>query len=325
MGHTQTEIDSHTAKDVISAAMRAPSGHNTQPWKFTLSGDTITVSADLNRALPVADPDRRELFISVGCALENLLIAAEHHGFGHTVEYGAEAINESPLVTVSLTAEGVRSPFRPDTLYDAIADRHTNHRLFNERPIPEADVESLEGMVVEDGITVHMIRNGALKTELGRLVGEADVAQFADPAWRRELGYWLGKGVFGTPPLIAKIAKIVVTHLDMGKGTAKKDVELFNSAPVIGIVAAQKHSPKSWIRWVRTGRAYERMALAATGKGIATHPMSQLLEVPDVKEKMTNLLSGYEGTPQHVFRMGYADPERKRPPRRPLESVLDTV
>lgn len=66
---------------MIEQAVRAPSGHNTQPWKFRLFPDHIDILPDFSRALPVVDPDHRELFVSLGCAAENLCIAAAHKGW----------------------------------------------------------------------------------------------------------------------------------------------------------------------------------------------------------------------------------------------------
>lgn len=66
---------------MIEQAVKAPSGHNTQPWKFRLFSDHIDILPDFSRALPVVDPNHRELFVSLGCAAENLCIAAAHRGW----------------------------------------------------------------------------------------------------------------------------------------------------------------------------------------------------------------------------------------------------
>src|SRR5512137_2483946 len=63
---------------LLKYAILAPSSHNTQPWMFNVSDDKILVFADQSRWLSVADPDRREMYISLGAAIENLIISAEH-------------------------------------------------------------------------------------------------------------------------------------------------------------------------------------------------------------------------------------------------------
>jgi nitroreductase len=74
-------------KEIINFATLAPSGHNTQPWKFSIKNKSILIYPDYSRRLPVVDPDDHALFISLGCALENLIIAANHMGYGSKVEY----------------------------------------------------------------------------------------------------------------------------------------------------------------------------------------------------------------------------------------------
>ena len=71
---------------LLNYAILAPSFHNTQPWKFSIKGNNIEVYADFTRQLPEVDPEKRELYISVGCAISNLLIAAEHFGFGYKLK-----------------------------------------------------------------------------------------------------------------------------------------------------------------------------------------------------------------------------------------------
>lgn len=65
---------------MMEQAVKAPSGHNTQPWLFRVQKDRIQILPDMSKSLPAVDPDNRELFISLGCATENLCIAAEAKG-----------------------------------------------------------------------------------------------------------------------------------------------------------------------------------------------------------------------------------------------------
>lgn len=102
-------------------AVRAPSSHNTQPWLFRLGADRIELHADRSRALRVNDPDDRELVISCGAALFNLLISAAHHGWSaqpHVLPSG----DPDHLATVVLAPTQGTSD---DRLWHAIARRCT--------------------------------------------------------------------------------------------------------------------------------------------------------------------------------------------------------
>src|SRR6185436_9708579 len=74
-------------QSLVDYARLAPSTRNTQPWSFAVRGDEIRVFVDRDRWLRVADPDQRELYLSAGCALENLLVAGAHHGYKASVSY----------------------------------------------------------------------------------------------------------------------------------------------------------------------------------------------------------------------------------------------
>ena len=110
-----------------------------------------------------------------------------------------------------------------------------------------------------------------------------------------------------------------MTYLNMGTSTAKKDTELLMSAPVLGLICSQGNDRVSQIK---VGQCFERIYLSAAILGISLQPMSQLLQVPEVKAALTTLVPDAGLYPQQPFRLGYADPEQTHTPRRPLEEVL---
>ena len=110
---------------LIEAAVRAPSGHNSQPWQFALGDDRITIAPDFSCRLSAVDPDNRELFISLGCALENLCLAAAHSGYAaqeHLADDGTVhiALHQQPEPTKQPENEALyaqiprrQTPFSP--------------------------------------------------------------------------------------------------------------------------------------------------------------------------------------------------------------------
>jgi hypothetical protein len=171
-----------------------------------------------------------------------------------------------------------------------------------------------------------------LRRRIDELVTRADAIQLTDSAYTKELATWIGRGAFGTPWLIAKVAQLAVTYLNISKGQTKKDSEMILSAPALVALATAADDRKSQLM---AGQIFERIALTATKLGIAIHPMSQILEVPEIKAELRELLEVPEVKadvaklsaedpvyPQHTFRMGYAEPEQGHTPRRLLEEVL---
>ena len=304
---------------LLRYAILAPSSHNTQPWKFEINDDVIWVYINKDRWLKVADADQRELYTSVGCALENLVIAAEHFGYRHRVQYFPERANRKVVAEVKLSPNGNPSPFRDPSLFDAITARHTNHKAYEPRQISFDDRRSIEDCVVEEGVSLHLTDDLELKRKVDHLVNRADAIQFADPAFREELGYWIGQGAFDSRWLIAKLSQLALSYLDLGQYSAKKDSELLMSAPVLGILYSKENDHTAQII---TGQVFERIYLKTTVLGIGLQPMSQLTEVPEVKAELAKLIPVAGQYPQQPFRLGYAEPEHKHTPRRPLEEAL---
>jgi nitroreductase len=303
---------------LLRHAILAPSSHNTQPWKFEITDSEIRFATDQARWLKVADADQRELYISIGCALENLLVAAEHYGYGHQVAYLPDSDDTDTAAIVTLTDDGRAAEYRPSSLFEAISVRHTNHGEFDERAIPEAAKQSLLDLCTEDGLFFDLTDDAETKHRVDDLITRADAIQFSDPAWREELGYWIGRGVFGTSWLMSKVGRLAVTYVNMNKQTARKDSELLMSAPTLGVISTHRNDRVSQIQ---TGQVFERVALLAASMGISVHPMSQILEIPETRKEVAQLLPR-DCYPQHTFRLGYAEPERHHTPRRPLEEVL---
>src|SRR6056297_2380369 len=118
---------------------------------------------------------------------------------------------------------------------------------------------------------------------------------------------------------MARIGQLAVEHLDLGDREGAKNSKLVRSAPAVAVLSTATDDRASR---VEAGRAFERLALAATHEGLAVHPMSQTLERPAYRSKLAELLELSDVAPQHLFRLGYAEPETGRTPRRPVDEVL---
>jgi hypothetical protein len=308
---------------LVGYATLAPSTHNSQPWRFgigQIGHDEIHVHADRGRWLKVADRDQRELLISVGCALENLLIAAEQAGLQAVTHYFPRPVEEDLVATVTLSPGGRISPHRQG-LFDAIPRRHTNYRPFNGVPVESVVVQRLSELAVEDD--VHVLFNDSLgaRVAIESLVTKADAIQFSDPLFREELGFWIGQGVYGSPWLMAKLGQLAVTLLNLGGSAARKDAEVLMSSPLVGLITTTQDTGRAR---VRAGQVYERLHLAATVLGLSLQPMNQAMQVAGLRHEVLGCFgaTGEGRYPQVLFRLGYGQPETTATPRRAVDEVL---
>src|ERR687898_2029893 len=190
---------------LLRYAILAPSVKNSQPWAFSVQDNRIHLIADLDRSQPIADPTRRELFISMGCALENLLVAAEHFGFRHGVTYFPEPEQNELVASVLFAPGGVPSNARAGATLKAVLQRHNDNSVFRPEPLPEQLRLRLLACCVESDLRLHLTDDRHFRRWIEALTLEADRVEFADPAFRKELSHWIGQGVFGAPPVMARL------------------------------------------------------------------------------------------------------------------------
>jgi nitroreductase len=299
---------------LLRYAVLAPSSHNSQPWRFVVRANAVELRADAERWLRVADPERRELYVSLGCALENLLIAAEHYGFGHEIVFHADADRAGHAATVTLLAEGAPSCCRPAELYEAIVVRATNRSRYRRRAVPADALAQLGECAADTGVGLWLAQAPEQRARLLELVTRGDRALFRIPAWRRELGEWIGSGALGHSRLLARASQAAVSRLDLGASQARHDARVLRDTPVFGVLYSPRDDRESQIR---VGQAFERLALLATNRGLAVQPLCQMIELPELRDELRRLLPDPAAFPQHPFRLGYARRSARVTPRRP--------
>jgi nitroreductase len=315
---TSAELATMTLADklrlAVGYAVLAPSSHNSQPWRFRIADTYIAVSADESKALPVADRDRRELYISLGCAIENLVIALHQLGIATDVTLFPLGETRPVVAWVTVAQTSDRSDAMP---FSAITTRHTHRGAYDPTALTTRELLLLEDAVRTYDCDVAWLLEGEQRHQLEELTLRADALLFADPQWRDELAGFIRDGAFGQPRMMARLGSFVVSHFDLGRATARKDHALIVSAPALGILVGRDDRRASR---VLAGRALERMWLTAEVLGLRVQPMNQALQIPELAEGV-HAIAGR--TPQIVFRVGHAEPAPQHTPRRDLADVLD--
>ncbi|MCA1958040.1 MAG: hypothetical protein LDL14_05870 [Nitrospira sp.] len=232
---------------LIQKAALAPSSHNTQPWIFRVSNTIIGLLADRTRALPVNDPDDRELTISCGCALMNLRIAAAGFGYCPQVETLPDSKEPDLLARVTITRAS-DSPVPEEALLGFIEKRRTYRKRFVSRDVDSVTVGHLVEAARTEGAWLRPLSTEEARQQAARLVAEGDAIQWANPSWRRELAAWMhprrrGDGLT-VPALAAPVSQLVVRTFDMGGGVGAKDRQLAESSPLLAVLGTDSDSER---------------------------------------------------------------------------------
>jgi nitroreductase len=127
---------------LVAAAVQAANPHNSQPWLFKAASERLDLFADHTRAAGSVDPYGRELFLGLGCALENLMLAAAAHGYAGRLALLPDPENPSHAARVDLAA----APLNRPELFTAIPLRRTNRGPYQGKPVPRALLEALEAL-----------------------------------------------------------------------------------------------------------------------------------------------------------------------------------
>ena len=308
---------------LVQAATLAPSSHNTQPWLFRFEGPVIELLADRTRALPVNDPDDRELTISCGSALFNLRVAAAAAGLDAKVVLlpGAADMDLMARVHLATSAAG-----QPDAeLSAAMAERRTTRERFAPTAVDPKALRSLVDAVQNEGATLAVLATDDQRLGAAALVAEGDAVQWANPSWRRELAAWMhlrrrGDGLT-LPTLAIPVAQMVVRTFDMGEGVAAKDRQLADESPVLAVLSTEGDGPRDWLV---AGQALQRLLLVGMRLGLQASYLNQPVQVAALRPKLQQL-SGRPGYAQLLLRIGTPTKTLPAAPRRPLADVLLTA
>lgn len=315
-------------ESLIAQAVQAPSGHNTQPWLFHCTGDDnhphIEIRPDMRRALPVVDADGRELFASLGCAAENLCIAAAHMGY-HTSVRVDEA---SGHIHIGLRPQAPA----PQPLFAQIGQRQTNRSLYS-GTLDATTLATLQNTPAEPGVRLHFFARGTPAFEqLTAFVCEGNTRQMSNHAFKAELKSWLrynkkhqdatrdglSYAVFGAPNVPRCIAKAVMGSKLNAQAQNRADRARIDSSSHLVLLTTAQHGPR---QWVDLGRTLQRLLLQATALGVAHAYLNQPCEERELARAMAAQLGLQGEHPALLLRLGYARP-RARSLRRAVADVL---
>jgi hypothetical protein len=310
-------------KLLVQYATLAANGHNTQPWKFAIRENAIEIHPDTSRRLPVVDPHDRELWMSLGCALENLLVAARASGYAAETTYPEQA----DFIHIGLAADTPQA----SPLFNAIPLRQNTRSAYDGRLIKNEDLEQLQALPLEPGVTLQFATNPAAMETFLEYINLGNLAQYADSAFVDELIDWLRfnkkealaslDGLYsacsGNPQVPRWLGQLFVAGTKPQQ-QADADAAKFRTSPVAVVVASESDDRVSW---VRTGQVYERLALKMTSLNIKSALLNQPIEVSTLREQFQSALGLGSALPQLLVRFGYADSMPKSL-RRPVDAVL---
>jgi nitroreductase len=316
--------DRETIHTVLSLATRAPSVHNSQPWRWCVGSQSLQLYADTTRHLPSTDPDRRDLMLSCGASLHHCVVALAALGWQTRIHRFPNPDEPEHLAAV----EVYRHPGTEldITLAAAIPRRRTDRRHYSSWPVPAADITLMGARAARAGV---MLRQVQSLPKLQHIVAQAAFQHAADHDYLVELTTWSGR--------YASLAGVPARNTPQSDPTAPIPARLFagpalaqppetESSDDNAVVLALGTKDDSRQSQLRAGEVTSLVLLTATALGLASCPVTEPLEITETRDAVQLDVFGISGFPQMLLRLGWA-PVNADPlpstPRRPLADAVE--
>jgi hypothetical protein len=327
---SNTEPDlAERAGYLIELAARAPSVHNTQPWRFTVTGQAIELYADDSRQL-LEDPAGREMIISCGAALFGLRLAIRSLGYQPEVDLFPEPGQRHLLARVRA---GRSEPMTSDerAMLQAVPHRHTHRGAFEPSPLPGGLLAWLQDDAMAEGATLAVVGGGPAYQRLTAILAAwsrrrdlyptspAEIRTRAETLrWTREAGSQARDGVPAHAfPAAAghEAGRLPQRDFDVDRGWGFPPSG-GPPAPVTAVMVAQGEDEDSWLR---AGQALQRILLRAASHWVFARLQTQPLQSASVRTQIRSSLRA-TGSPQMLLELGVARTSRPTA-RRPAQAV----
>jgi hypothetical protein len=309
-------------RELVRCATLAANSHNTQPWRFELLPNAIVIRPDPVRRTPVVDPEDHHLWVSLGCAAENLAQAAAAYGLNANVGLAGDRV-----VVALEPAAATRS-----ALFEAIVRRQCTRAEYDGQPLAAAELQQLEAAATREGVRPVLITDRARIDNVLDYVIQGNTTQLQDPRFAAELKSWVrfsdgeaiatGDGLSGrssgSPSIPRWLGSLIFGFVFTAKSLNDQYTKQIRSSSGIVVFVSERSDPRAW---VEVGRAYQRFALQATALDIRNAFVNQPVEVAALRSQFGVWLDLGGARPDLVVRVGRG-PAMPPSLRRPLDAVI---
>jgi hypothetical protein len=298
--------------EMVEFAIKAPSGHNTQPWKFRINENSIEMLPNFTKSLSIVDGNNRELYISLGCALENLCITAQHLGYNYDIVNQNE---QGIIINLSKTSTIIEND-----LFSQIERRQTNRSIYDNQMIPDETIRYLENVIIPPNTHTYFAKIGeSFAGSLIQYILRGNEIQMNNNNFKEELILWMrfNKGevnrmqdglaynAMGFPAIPRFLGEPIVGGYLKPKKQNESDLQKINSSSHLVLLTTENNTVSEWID---LGRTLERILLETTKLNIVNAYLNPPCEIDVLASEMKNTLPINNEYPTIILRIGYAEP-----------------
>ncbi len=322
-------------KTLLEYATLAPSTHNTQPWIFSVAENSCKIYVNPSLYLREADRKGRYIAISLGCLIENLVIAAKHYGYYQDIEYNIALKNIKQykkgdkflIAEVFLENNGAKE--ENNELFDAIPKRFNARGPFEEKALPKPLKDQLCGIKKEiPEVDMTMVADKEKILEIARLTAKGMMAAHKNVNFRRELSGWV-RNAFSRkrdgmswksmriPAPFAGFISYMIRFFNMGPVLGKLNFKSVASAQAVCVFG----SGENMFSWLQVGRAAEKVMLSTYAKGFNTSVYVAAIDIDSLRKNLKSIIDS-ESEPQFLLCLGYMDQKHPKTARKDIKEVI---
>jgi hypothetical protein len=312
---------------ILESAVRAPSTHNSQPWLFKITENKIEVFFNPKYVLPFADKETRDLHISIGCMLENFLIASLEENLVGSILYGPFE-NKTKLAEITLTESNDKPSELSQTLFKTIPNRVNARGIFLNEKMPVDLFEKINSFNTDNNIAIDFFDKKEDIKKVADSTALAMIDAYNQVGFRKEMSHWMNHNLsnkkeglpgysLNMPLFISLIIPLLIRYFNMGSLLAKLNIKSISSAPLIIIISGKD----GLVSWMKIGRFAEKIMLYVQSLGYQTSIYVGSIEIGD-RYKEIQELTNRENRPQFIFAVGHISGKHKITPRHKIEEKI---
>lgn len=282
----------------------APNPQNSQPWKFEIKKNKITILPDTSKRIKTIDNDSREIWISMGCVVENLIIAGENFGL-----FGKEKVNTKKIEILFKEKKPIKNK-----LFNYITKRVTNKKKAKRSLFKAEDIKKLKEIPFAENTNAYLLEDKKDLAQVIKLINEANDILYSNEKYKHEIISWMRFNEYqskktmdgisyktmGVPPISSKIGRIFMSFFLSPKFIKKSDEQKIKNSSGIIIITSKRNCDKCWIN---TGRTLQRILLLTTSFGMQYSFLNKPCQIKKTRTKLKKITKDW---PQIIIRLGHA-------------------
>lgn len=316
-------------KFLLNFAVLSPSSHNSQPWKFSIKNNSLSVYIDPLKKLKVGDKDNRLLFISMGCVIANITIAADYYGLLPIVRYLPDHDKEC-LVAIITFNETVPQKEPKEHLIFSIPKRSVNRGKYKNELPSGLFLENIKSLS-EDNLKIHFIVDSEERDTIADAVVHSSIDIMENKEFRKELYHYIKNNLtkskigipafgMGIPTILSLVTPLLVKYFNMDKFSKNTYKKLLKKHTSLFMIISTKHDKE--VDWIKTGEIYQNIALTAEQYKLKTAVWGAPVLLEKYYKKIQKVLKT-DYRPQMFFRVGYPQKHQPHSPRLSVSDVLE--